>query len=395
MGVKSWFINLFPVLDRKKGTINLNDEYCRLSIEMYYKMLAIETAINLIANTIALSEFKTFDKGLEVKKDNYYLLNVQPNQNQNASRFWRKVIYNLVYNNEALSIMQNENIYVADEFTRKNYAFKENYYENIYIEDLSLNKKYSENEVFYFALHSTKMNGLINQIYEDYGKLIEYSKKTYKRSNARRGILEIPASYPQTPEAQANLQKLLTENFKNFFNTENGAVLPLSNGLTYNDLTNQTYKNGSDSRDIRSLIDDVFDYVAIAFQIPPQMLKGTIAESDKTWDNYMTFCIKPLTELLEKEINRKMYSKQEYLNRSHVKVDTSLIRPGWISELANAIDILTRNGVNTLDDNLQLLGREKVGGKLGETRFTTLNLTTMDAAIEGGDNQNEKREDRL
>ena len=81
-----------------------------------------------------------------------------------------------------------------------------------------------------------------------------------------------------------------------------------------------------------------------------------------------------------------MYSKQEYLNRSHVKVDTSLIRPGWISELANAIDILTRNGVNTLDDNLQLLGREKVGGKLGETRFTTLNLTTMDAAIEGGEN---------
>lgn len=395
MSIKSWFFNVFPIFNRETGKIELSDEFCKLTYETYYKVLAMETAINIIANTIALSEFKTFEHGKEVKKDNYYLFNIKPNQNQNASRFWRQIIHNLMYDNEALTIMQDNYLYVADDFTREKYAFKDNYYENIEIEDFRLDRKYQESEVFYFSLHSEKMSALINGLYDDYGKLIEYSKTTYKRSNARRGILNIPTNYPQTPDAQEKLSKLLNENFKNFFNAENGAVLPLSGGLDYKDLTNQTYKNGSDSRDIRSLIDDVFDYVAIAFQIPPQMLKGSIADSDKTWDNYMTFCIKPLSELLEKEINRKMYSKDDFLNRTYLKVDTNMIRPGWIVDLANAVDILTRNGVNTLDDNLELLGRERVGGELGETRFTTLNLQTMESALKGGDNQNEKREDRL
>ena len=163
--------------------------------------------------------------------------------------------------------------------------------------------------------------------------------------------------------------------------------------LWYNEWRDKLVNNYNNPTE--QFIDDVFDYVAIAFQIPPQMLKGSIADSDKTWDNYMTFCIKPLSELLEKEINRKMYSKDDFLNRTYLKVDTNMIRPGWIVDLANAVDILTRNGVNTLDDNLELLGRERVGGELGETRFTTLNLQTMESALKGGDNQNEKREDRL
>ena len=88
MSLKTWFLNLFPRLNKETGKINLNDEFCRLTAEMYYKQLAIQTAINLISNTLALAEFKTFDNGKEVKKDNYFLFNIEPNSNQNASRFW-------------------------------------------------------------------------------------------------------------------------------------------------------------------------------------------------------------------------------------------------------------------------------------------------------------------
>ena len=384
MSLKTWFLNLFPRLNKETGKINLNDEFCRLTAEMYYKQLAIQTAINLISNTLALAEFKTFDNGKEVKKDNYFLFNIEPNSNQNASRFWRQAISNMIYKNEALIVMQDSNLYVADDFERHERAFLNNYYTNISIANLILSKSFEEKEVFYFALHSVKMKSLIDGLYSDYGKLIEYSKNTYKRSNARRGTLEIPTNYPQTPEAQERLQRLLSENFKAFFNAENGALLPLTNNLKYTDLTNQTYKNGSDSRDIRSLIDDVFDYVAIAFQIPPQLLKGSVADSDKSFDNFMAFCIRPWAELIEKEINRKYYQKQGFVNGSHLKIDISMIKEISIKDLANAIDILTRDGVNTLDDNLTMLGREKVGGELGQQRFMTLNLTTMENILKGG-----------
>ena len=392
MSIKTWFLSLFQDTSKVPGIFEFTDEFCRLTNETYIKHLAIETAINLISNTLALAEFKTFDNGKEIRKSNYYLLNIEPNPNQNASRFWRKIIYNLVYENHALALMQDERLYVADEFERKEFAFKDNYYESVEIDNYRLKDRFYERQVFYFALHSKRMKDIIDSLYSDYGKLLEYSKTNYKRSNARRGVLEIPANYPQTTDAQASLQKLLNEHFKAFYTAENGSVLPLTGGLKYTDLTNQTYKNGSDSRDIRSLVEDVFDYVAIAFQIPPNMLKGSNADSDKSWDAYMTQCIKPLAELLEKEINRKMYGKDGFLEKSYLKIDTTLIKTVGIKDLANAVEILTRTGVNTLDDNLRMLGREEIGGDLGQTRFATLNLTTMEKAIRGGED-NRKEED--
>lgn len=390
MSIKTWFFNLFPIFNRETGKFEINDEFCRLTTETYYKQLAIETAINLISNTLALAEFRTFTKGTESKNKEYYIFNIQPNVNQNASRFWRKTIHNLIYDNEALVINQADGIFVADNFIREEYAFVENYYSNIYIENLQLKRTFKESEVFYFALHSAKMGDLINGLYNDYGKLLEYSKDNYKKSNARRGVLEIPTSFDQTKDGQEKLSKLLNEHFKSFFNAENGAVLPLSSGLKYTDLTNQTYKNGSDSRDIRSLVDDIFDYVAIAFQIPPQMLKGSVADNDKSWDSYMTMCIKPLAELLEKEINRKYYTEKQFLEKTYLKIDTSLIKHMDLKDLALALDILTRNGVNRLDDNLKLVGREEIGGKLGDTRLLTLNLTTMEDAINKAENKEVK-----
>ena len=384
MSLKSLIYKIFPIFNPETRKIEFHDEMGKLEVESYYKLLAIETAINLISNTLALAEFKTFDKGKEIRKDNYYLFNIEPNVNQNASRFWRKVIHNLVKKNEALVIMQDSNLFVADEFKRNEYAFKENFYNALKIENLNLNKTYNESEVFYFALHSVEMKKLIDGLYEDYGVLIEYAKTHYRRSNARRGVLEIPTNYPQTETAQAGLDDLLNAGMKTFFESEKGAVLPLTNGLKYTDLTNASYKNGSDSRDIRSLVDDVFDYVAIAFQIPPQMLKGNLADSDNSWNSYLTHCIKPLAELLEKEINRKYFGKKAYLEKTMLKVDTSLIKAVDIKDLASAIDVLTRNGVNTLDDNLRMLGREEVGGELGQKRFMTLNLEDIENVKERG-----------
>ena len=387
MWIIDWFkAALTKPIYTESGEFYYTENGCTVTPKFYVKILAVNAAVNLIKNTLMQAEFQTYEKGKPIKGENYYLFNVEPNPNYNASRFWGKVINRIVWDNEAMVIQREQNgvIYAADKFKVDQYPFKRNVYHGIWIDDLELNKVYYEEEVFHFVLHNEKMKQLIDGLYLDYGSLIEYSKNTYKRSNARRGILNIPTEYPQDEVAQAELGNLLDNNFKKFFETETGAVLPLSNGLTYQDLTNQTYKNGSDSRDIRALVDDVFDYVAIAFQIPPQLLKGNVADSDNSWQNFMTFCINPLAETIEDEVNRKLYGKEGYLERTYLKVDTTNIRKQSIDKIANAIDILTRNGVNTLDDNLELVGREKVGGKEGQTRMYTKNLDNLDN-VKGGE----------
>lgn len=386
MGFRSWVSNLFR---QDNGNIRLVD-FGALTAESIYMRLAIESAIDLIANTLVRTEFQTFEKKQRVKRDNYYLFNVSPNVNEDKYKFLHHLIHEIIYQNEALVVMMNDQLFVADGFQREEFALKGNRYSNVRIENLTLNRTFEEHEVFYFKMYQSDVRAIIEKMYENHGKLIEYSRNTYKRSNARRGTLEIPTNFSQLADAKEKLEKLMNEQMKNFFEAEKGAVLPLTNGMKYEDLTNQTYKNGSDSRDIRSLIDDVFDFVSIAFHIPPQLLKGTLADSDQSFQNFMMFCIKPFAEMLEKEINRKMYDKKSYLERTYLHIETNLLKVSDLKDLSQSLDVLMRIGANTLDDTLEALGREGIGGELGGMRFLTLNYVPMEQALKGGETVEEK-----
>lgn len=383
MAVWDWFLGLF---NKDDGTLKLDVCVGELTAEIFYKELAINSAINLISNTLSNAEFLTFEKGKEVKKDNYYLFNVEPNQNKSANKFWRDVVYKLVYENECLVIQNDGMFYVVDEFNIKQFALKENIYTDVVIDDYKLNKVFWESEVLHFELHNQKMKTLIDGLYSSYGKLITSSSRHNLRKRAKRGTLEVPGSYPQTDEAQEDLQNLLKNRFKTYFEAETGAVLPLTNGLKFIEAEDKISNNPSqEGRDIRSFIDDVFDFVAIAFSIPPQLLKGDVADTEKAVDNFLTFCINPLADLLTDEINRKYYGKKLYLDNTYVKLDTTRIKHVDIQDIANAMDILTRIGANSINDNLRILGREKIDEDWANARFMTKNYERIENFIVGGD----------
>lgn len=350
------------------------DDFCYRVQGVSVKELAIESAINLIANTLCTSEFRCYNRGKETRQDNYYTWNIRPNKNQNSTEFIKELVSKLIKYNEALVINIDNEFFVADSFCAEKYVMKKNKYTDVYVDNMKFNKIFYEEDVFYFKLNNKNMANIIYSLAADYEELLKYSSTTYKRSNARRGVLNIPTSYPQTEKASEELNKLIKNNFKNFFESENGAVLPLTNGVTYQDLTNNTYKNGSDSRDIRTLIDDTFDFVAIGFGIPPAMLKGGNVTSDVR-EQFIISCINPIKELMQDEMNSKYFTKEEYLEKSYINIDTSKSSIGSIAAAAQAIELLTRNGVNTLDDNLRLLGREPINTEDSNKRLMTLNLT--------------------
>lgn len=381
MGVWSNFFSWF-----KGNVLPLNAVVEGLTVEVYFKKLAVQSCINLIANTLSLSEFRTFEGGLETRKDNYYLFNVEPNPNTSASKFWRDVISKLVYNNECLIIQENDHLYVADSYTVVPGTFVENLYTDIKIGELSLRNKYRESQVIHLELHNERIREVVEGLYESYGKLITAAQKHYKRNGAKRGTLEIPANFSQMEAAQKDLQDLLNNRFKTFFEAEGGAVLPLTNGLKYVELDGGTQTKGSiEGRDIRAFVDDVFDYVAIAFQVPPQLLKGNVADTDKAVNNFLTFCINPLAELLSDEINRKMYGKRAYLERTYMRIDTSHIRAVDIADVANALDVLVRIGAYSVDDCLKHLGMEPLNTDWSQQRWMTKNYEPITVAVEGGE----------
>lgn len=381
MVVWDWFLGLF---NKDTGTLDL-DAYCgELAGEIFYKELAIQSAVNLISNAVARSEFLTFKEGKEVRESNYYLFNVEPNQNKSSSKFWRDVIHKLVYENECLVIQNNGMFYVADSFDVIKFAFKENIYKNIVVENYNLRDVYKESQVFHFELHDEKIKNVIDGLYNSYSKLIQASSLSYKRNKTKRGTLEVPTNYTQTERGQKDLEDLLNNRFKRFFEAEGGAVLPLTNGLKYNELGKEKgSKDTEGGREVRGFIDDIFDFVAIAFQIPPTLLKGSVADTSEAINNFLTFCVNPIAELLTDEINRKFYGKKSYLERTYAKLDTTRIKHVDIKDIANALDILTRIGAYCVDDSLRALGMEPLNTKWSRARWMTKNYQRIDEMAKG------------
>ncbi|WP_018249844.1 phage portal protein [Orenia marismortui] len=383
MAVWDWFFGLF---NKDTGTLGLDAYVGELAGEVFFKELAVQASINLIANAVSRSEFQTFENGKEVKKNNYYLFNVEPNPNKSASKFWRDVVAKLVRNNECLVIQQGYDFYVADDFAVEKFAFKDYIYHDIVIDNYQLRNSYIQSDVFHFELHNDKIQNVIEGLNRSYSKLIEVSQKNYKKNNSRKMSVNVPTNYPQTDKAQSDLKELFEKKFKKFFEAEGEAVIPFTNGIEAEEFSsNIGVKGGADNKEIRSFINDIFDFVAIAFQIPPQLIKGEIADIEKLIDYFLTFCVNPIAELITDEINRKLYGRKDYLNRTYMKLNTSMIKAVNIKDIAGSLEILLRIGAYTVDDCLKLLGMEPLETEWSTKRFMTKNYEEIEKRIRGDD----------
>lgn len=365
--------------NRSNSVVYLDTDITTLNADLFYKQLAIESCINLIANCISKCEFLTFENGKEVRKDNYYLFNIRPNQNLSSSEFWRKAIYKLYIENEVLIVQIDNKFYIADSFNVTKFALKDNIYDNVVIDTYNLADTFRESDVFHLKLNNNNIKNLIDGLYIQYAKLIKAGQLSYIKSKTRRGVLNVPTTYPQTLEAQEDLQDIMDNKFKTFFKSENDAVLPLTGGLTYDELgINNKGKSVGEVRDVRSYIDDVFDFVAIAFNVPPALIKNDIADTEQAINNLLMFCINPLAKLISDEINMKFYRKADYLKHTYTKLDTNNIKVTSLKDIAYTLDILTRNGINTVNDNLKLLGKETIKEDWANERYITKNYEKIE-----------------
>jgi hypothetical protein len=88
-----------------------------LSAEVKVRELAFATAVSRIARSLSKCEIRTFEEGEEVKKDDYYRFNFEPNRNQNSSAWMQELIWRLYSKNEALVIEYDDQLLIAETFT--------------------------------------------------------------------------------------------------------------------------------------------------------------------------------------------------------------------------------------------------------------------------------------
>ena len=248
--------------------------------------------------------------------------NIEPNKNQNSSAFLHKLIAKLYRDNECLVIEQNGQLLVADSFMRKPYALFDDVFSQVQVEDFTFNKSFTQSEVLYYKLNEVNIRQLIDGLYNSYAKLIAYSMKAYQRSKGTKGIFKYDTIPVAGTEERKAFDALINEKIKKWMESDN-AALPLGRGQEWKELEHKTYSSET-TRDIRAQIDDIFDFTARAFSIPPALLRGDVQDTSKAVDQLLTFCVDPLVDMLQEEANRKRNGYEGFI-RNLFKIDTKCI----------------------------------------------------------------------
>lgn len=379
MGLLTWIryklLNGQPI-----KTFITTDGFFNLCAEVYIRDLAFQSAVNLISNSISKCEFKTFLANKEEKRLEYYLWNVEPNQNQNSSEFIHKWISKLYENNECLIIENDNQLFVADSFSKKENALIDNQFSQVNVGDFTFNRTFLMSDVLYFKLNNQDIRKLINGMYEEYGKLITYGQKSYRKSRGSRGIINVSTIAEGKVNYKETFEKLMNERFKKFFESEN-AVLPLFDGYSYTDIGSKTYSNEG-TRDIKAMIDDIYDFTARAFNIPPALLRGDVADiGDQVINNYLTFCVDPLCDMLQEEINRKRSEYTGFNKGTFLTIDTKTIRHIDLLNIATAVDKLISSGCFCINDIRKAVGEQVINEHWTWKHFMTKNYAMTEELL--------------
>lgn len=370
--------SLFNFLEKKINTAKV-DTILAQKIEIAaFKELALQIAISYVANTLSKCEIKVFKEGKEVKDKWYYLLNVSPNPNQNASQFINQIIENYYYKGESLTVLHNDFLYCADDFDIEDEnPLKEYVYHNVSFNSHTAKKKYKASEVFHFKLDNRNVKKLIDNLYITYGEIIELALQTFKRTNGKKYKLILDQYSAGDPKFTQLFETSIKAQLKTFIDNDN-SVYPQFSGM---DLQEFSTAAAGNSNDIISLRKEIFDTTAQSIKIPMPMMYGNITNMNEIVKVFLSICIDPLADMLSEEMTRKRYSFDEWEKGNFIKVDTSCINHIDILEAADKIDKLIGCGFANIDDMRNRVDWQPLNTEFSTAYFITKNYELATNAL--------------
>ena len=246
--------------------------------DFYIRDLCFQSCVDMIANAIGRCEFRTYRNNEEVREFEYYMLNIEPNVNQNSTEFWHKVIFKLYAENEVLIISTKTRdgrdcLVCADSWTNGNqYPVKQNEYSNVQVGSFTYTKTFREKDVIHLKLNEVDIKPVLDGLFLSYSKLLEAAKTYYITSNGTHMKVHIN----QTSQAQDGwedaFKKMLEKTVVPFLKS-NAGVLPEFDGYDYSVLD---FGSSPQSDEIRKITEDIFSMTARAFLIPVVLINGNV-----------------------------------------------------------------------------------------------------------------------
>jgi HK97 family phage portal protein len=358
----------------------------------YLKVMAKNTVLDFVARTMSTLEVKFKNKDGTANWE--YILNVRPNKDMSAASFWEKFFYRLLDDNEVLVIFTDDNqLLIADDFTRKEYAVFDDVFSNVRVKNYVFQRSFSMSDVIYLSYNNEELDRFTKGLFQDYSELFGRILEVAMRNNQIRGAVSVEAvgsanededqnGKTRTQRTQAYLDKVY-----NSFKTKSVAIVAKMKGFEYEEYTNKQGVSNQSLDELNKMKSSLVDDIANAIGVPTALIYGEKSELDSNIKAFRKLCIAPLIKKLQDELTAKILSRQEYSNGERIKVVKVL--PKDLLEYATQIDKVTSGGAFEIDEVREAVDYDELPNNEGKRRILTKNY---EESVEGGEKGNDSKD---
>lgn len=391
-------ISEFLGLNEKKELIDYVDSLLATKVkQLKIKQHAIQHAVDLIAKTISKSEIKVYrrngpnNKISAIKNDEYYKLNVRPNDNEEATSFFYNVLQKYLLEEDALIVNFNNRLYLAENYDMSSSLLIPKVYKNVQIRDSEGNSMifdhiFSSDEVIRLNLKCSQIKETLDDYYDELGSLIGIASSHYKLVNSFKFRLKPPGVMPALKDPVTGKEVTYEEYKQKLTNglfEEENAIVFLSESFG---LERITFGDKDTSDEWSKLEKKWCDKVAMSFNIPLDIFYGNKTDKSTSTNDFITFGVLPHLQILEDGLNSKIIEKENYLIGERIKVNRFNMLHKDILDSATSMDKLFSNGYSHNEIN-DIIGMPDLDEDWANEHYITKNYQNTNLSSEGGDNE--------
>lgn len=384
MKVINWVKNLF-----KKDAVaaEFNEDGSTVDEQRFHLTeLALFTAIDFIARSLAKCEFVTVNNNQESRKTEYYLWNYAPNKHQTKIEFFTQAVAKLIFDNDLLIIETADNqLMIADSFSRTEHALIDDTFSAVTCRNFTYQRIFTESDVIYLRYNNFALNGLLADMCNTYEQLMLSAQERYNKAVGHKGILELDNYSFGDENFAETYNKVLSKQFKSFYSNKN-AVMPLYKGWHYTEPSTDAGKTtNSEINDIQKLKTEAYTIVGNALHIPPAILSGEASQLSDAMDCAIGNAIDPIAQMFEQEITKKRFGANEFNKGNYLLIDTTTVRHIDAIAQANNLDKSIASGVLTPAQAQKYCNMLPCSETWAYTYYITKNYQTITNALKGGE----------
>lgn len=335
----------------------------------------------MIAHAVAKSEFVVQRKEGRVKDHLYWLLNIRPNKNETATDFWIDVIHKLLIEGECVICYVAEKLYIVDSYTTDNAVIMPQIYSNISIvsngQTFRLDRNFRSDDIIHLRAQNKKIRRYLESVLEMYNETVSALAAAKKLASTPKFTLDIPGQLPvlRTRDENGNEKSLTIDEYKKgikrLLESDDIEVLQNQNGITIEQLKIDTTIS---SEDLVKIATEIYSECAMAFDIPKAAFLGEITEKADSTNEFITYAVGWVVELINDSLNAKLVGEESYLNGEYIWIDMSRFKHRDIIESAANLDKLRSIGFN-FDEIRTSVGWEELNTDFSKERVITKNYT--------------------